>query len=184
MPTRIHQLRFGTRRRVGGNSWNQGVQKHLPGPQIASRAGSRTPAVAGVSSSFPVPKHNIGMPQPFLSRLLSVFTIFPGEAANPQTASTVLRVPQIPQPSFSSVVSILSQPHPLGRGAAPTPSPQRRVPSHGLAGHQGAGEHPLSPSQPLGAVPGSREQRVLPVGSIRPLRPWGHPRGPAKTPGC
>lgn len=42
-------------------------------------------------------------------------------------------------------------PHPLGRGAAPTPFPQRRVPSHGLAAHQGAASthYPrANPSEP------------------------------------
>lgn len=42
-------------------------------------------------------------------------------------------------------------PHPLGRGAAPTAFPQRRVPSHGLAGHQGTGSthYPrANPSEP------------------------------------
>lgn len=136
--------------------------------------------MAGVSHSFPVPKHNIGMPQPFLSRLLSVFTIFPGEAVNPQTASTVLRVPQIPQPSLSSVLSILS--NPILSGEVQPPRRHRSAECHHTAWQdiRGLGA-PIIPEPTLRAVPGPREQRVLPVGSIRPLRPWGHPRGPAQS---
>lgn len=92
--------------------------------------------MAGVSTSFPVPKHSIGMPQPFLSRLLSVLTILPGEAA-----ALGLPEPRWVSPKFHrnrSAPSCPSSPSPFGTGAAPAPSPQRRVPSPGLAGHQGA----------------------------------------------
>lgn len=139
--------------------------------------------MAGVSSSFPVPKHSVGMPQPFLSCILSVLTILPGEAAAP-------RLP--PQcwvsPKSHSHRSAPSSP------SSPSPSSRERCGPHGVPAApsaitrpgrtSGDWEHPLSPRQPLEAVPGPREQRVLPVGSIRLLRPCGHPRALPKLLGA